>query len=378
MPRPDAPRPAPLQINKIRHDNENRSNERIEDFFNHRQIVGNLNPDDLQTMGELGSGNGGFVTKVKHTPSNQVLARKVIRLEVNAAERNRIMQELEVLKDCKSPYIVGYFGACHRNGEINLFMEYMDGRSLDSILSKTNRIREDILGKITISVIKGLTYLRDRLNIMHRDIKPSNILVNSEGEIKICDFGVSGHLIDSIAQSFVGTRQYMSPERLTGHPYTVQSDIWSLGLTLVELALGIYPIPQHDPMRMYEGEPSPEASKMPVFALMECIVNEPPPTIPGYPIFSVEFKDFVDRCLKKLPEERFDLRTIVQHKFVIKSEQSHVEVSLWVCQVCSGSVASSAPGQLHPSSQQPPRQQQQQPQQQHSPQVFPERLTPAN
>lgn len=350
MPRPDVPRPAPLQINRIRHDHEDLSNERLEDFFNRRQIVGNLNPDDLQTMGELGSGNGGFVTKVTHIPSKQVLARKVIRIEVNLSEKNRIMQELEVLKECNSPYIVGYFGACLRNGEINLFMEYMDGRSLDSILSKTRRIGEDVLGKITVSVIKGLTYLRDKLNIMHRDIKPSNILVNSHGQIKICDFGVSGHLTDSIAQSFVGTRQYMSPERLTGHPYTVQSDIWSLGLTLVELALGIYPIPQHDPMRMYQGEPSPEASRMPVFALMECIVNEPPPTIPGYPIFSVEFKDFVDRCLKKLPEERFDLRTIVQHRFVENSERSEVDVSLWVCQVCSGSVAASIPDQHSPNS----------------------------
>lgn len=336
MPRADVPRPAPLHIDRIRHERDDVSNERSD-----QQIIGNVNPDEFETMGDLGSGNGGYVTKVIHIPSKRVLARKVIRLEVNSAEKNRIMQELEVLKHCNSPYIVEYFGAWHRNGEINLFMEYMDGRSLDSILSKTTRIREDILGKITISVIKGLTYLRDKLNIMHRDIKPSNILVNSSGKIKICDFGVSGHLIDSIAQSFVGTKQYMSPERLTGHPYTVQSDIWSLGLTLVELALGMYPIPQHDPMKMYEGEPSPEASKMPVFALMECIVNQPPPTIPGPPIFSAEFKDFVDRCLKKLPEERFDLRTIVQHTFVIKSEQTHVDVDLWVCQVCSGAVAPS-------------------------------------
>lgn len=355
MPRPDVPRPAPLQIDRIKHDQV----ERLDDFFNREQIVGNLNTDDLQTMCELGSGNGGFVTKVKHIPSNQVLARKVIRVEVNAAERNRIMQELEVLKDCNSPYIVGYFGACHKNGEINLFMEYMDGRSLDWLLTRTRRISEDILGKITISVIKGLTYLRDRLNIMHRDIKPSNILVNSRGQIKICDFGVSGHLIDSIAQSFVGTRQYMSPERLTGHSYTIQSDIWSLGLTLVELALGMYPIPQHDPLKMYEGEPSPEASRMPVFALMDCIVNEAPPTIPGSPIFSVEFKDFVDRCLKKYPQERFDLRTIVQHAFVVKSEQKTVDVGHWVCQVCSGSIASSIPEH----------------QQQHSPQVYPEQTT---
>lgn len=335
MPRADIPRPAPLQIENINTQPVN--NVRIEDFFNRRQTVGNLNPDDLITLGELGHGNGGYVTKVRHIPSNQVMARKIIRLEVNTAERNRIMQELEVLKECNSPYIVGYFDACHRNGEINLFMEYMDGRSLDSILSKTTRIREDILGKITVSVIKGLTYLRDKLNIMHRDIKPSNILVNSHGQIKLCDFGVSGQLIDSTAQTFVGTRHYMSPERLTGHPYTIHSEIWSLGLTLVELALGMYPIPQHDPEAMYRREVQSEANRMPVFALMECIVNEPSPTIPGPPIFSAEFKDFVDRCLKKLPEERFDLRTIVQHDFVVRYERTHVDVDLWVCQVCSGS-----------------------------------------
>ena len=338
-------RPPPIEIRRIEQI-EQPPNERIEDFLNRRQMVGNLNPDDLEFLGDLGSGNGGHVTKVKHRPSNQVLARKVIRLEVNQAERNRIMQELEVLQICDSPYIVGYFAACHRNGEINLFMEYMDGKSLDSMLSKTNRIPEGILGKITVSVIGGLTYLRDKLKVMHRDIKPSNILVNSHGQIKICDFGVSGQLTDSIAQSFVGTRQYMSPERITGREYTVQSDIWSLGLTLVELALGMYPIPQHDPMRMYEGEKPPEANRMPVFELMECIVNQPPPTIPGPPVFSAEFKDFVDRCLKKSPEERFDLRSIRQHAFVIRSEEAVVDVPLWVYQVCTGS-APVVPNQQH-------------------------------
>ena len=68
--------------------------------------------------------------------------------------------------------------------------------------------------EFVFQVLKGLEYLREKHQIIHRDIKPSNILVNSQGEIKICDFGVSGQLIDSMANTFVGTRSYMSPERL--------------------------------------------------------------------------------------------------------------------------------------------------------------------
>ena len=118
------------------------------------------------------------------------------------------------------------------DGEISICMEYMDGGSLDLILKKAGRIPEPYLGKITTAVrenlklqkkkrkyiyspivqqvLKGLSYLRDKHQIIHRDVKPSNILVNSRGEIKICDFGVSGQLIDSMANSFVGTRSYMS------------------------------------------------------------------------------------------------------------------------------------------------------------------------
>ncbi len=94
--------------------------------------------------------------------------------------------------------------------------------------------------------MRGLSYLREQHHIIHRDVKPSNILVNSAGEIKICDFGVSGQLIDSMANSFVGTRSYMSPERLQGSEYSVASDVWSLGLSLLEVSFGIFPIPPPD------------------------------------------------------------------------------------------------------------------------------------
>lgn len=75
------------------------------------------------------------------------------------------------------------------------------------------------------------------------DVKPSNILMRRNGEIKLCDFGASGKLIDSVAHSFVGSRSYMAPERISGQSYNTSSDVWSLGLTLIELATGHYPIP---------------------------------------------------------------------------------------------------------------------------------------
>ena len=90
----------------------------------------------------------------------------------------------------------------------------MDCGSLDLILRKIGKIPESCTRKITYAVLRGLAYLREKHQIIHRDIKPSNILVNSQGEIKICDFGVSGQLIDSMAYTFVGTRSYMAPERL--------------------------------------------------------------------------------------------------------------------------------------------------------------------
>ena len=79
---------------------------------------------------------------------------------------------------------------------------------------------------------------------MHRDVKPSNILVNTEGYIKLCDFGVSTQLVDSIARTYVGTNAYMAPERVIGRDYTIYSDVWSFGLSLCELATGQFPYPQ--------------------------------------------------------------------------------------------------------------------------------------
>ncbi|CAI9733939.1 specificity mitogen-activated kinase kinase 1-like isoform X1 [Octopus vulgaris] len=352
-----------LQQGIMELDLDEKQRKRLEEFLRKKQQIGELTIDDIDKIGELGSGNGGVVLKVRHKSTNLLMAHKLIHLEVKPSVRNQIFRELKVLHECNSPYIVGFYTAFFCDGEINICMEYMDGGSLDLILKKAGRIPEPILGKITIAVMKGLNYLREKHQIMHRDVKPSNILVNSQGEIKICDFGVSGQLIDSMANSFVGTRSYMSPERLQGTQYTVQSDIWSVGLSLVEMAIGRYPIPPPDPEHLdsifgdncmeehreaaMTGKPlkdsrsnvsfqSPPGSDGPrpmaIFELLDYIVNEPPPSLPKGK-FSPEFIDFVDRCLKKNPSERADLQSLKDHPFVRKAEAEPIDVGYWLCKV---------------------------------------------
>ncbi|TRZ23634.1 hypothetical protein HGM15179_003433 [Zosterops borbonicus] len=383
---------------------------RLEAFLTQKQKVGELKDDDFEKISELGAGNGGVVFKVSHKPSGLIMARKLIHLEIKPAIRNQIIRELQVLHECNSPYIVGFYGAFYSDGEISICMEHMDGGSLDQVLKKAGRIPEQILGKVSIAVIKGLTYLREKHKIMHRDVKPSNILVNSRGEIKLCDFGVSGQLIDSMANSFVGTRSYMSPERLQGTHYSVQSDIWSMGLSLVEMAIGRYPIPPPDskelelmfgcpvegdspvtetsprqrapgrpmssygsdsrpPMAIFElldyivneelelmfgcpvegdspvtetsprqrapGRPmssygSDSRPPMAIFELLDYIVNEPPPKLPNG-VFGSEFQDFVNKCLIKNPAERADLKQLMIHAFIKRSEAEEVDFAGWLC-----------------------------------------------
>lgn len=321
--------------------------ERLEAFLAEKRKIGELNAEDFDKLAELGAGNGGVVTKVLHKPSGLIMARKLIHLEIKPSIRNQIIRELKVLHDCNSPYIVGFYGAFYSDGEISICMEHMDGGSLDQILKKADQLPEDILGKITVAVLKGLSYLRDNHKIIHRDVKPSNILVNSRGEIKLCDFGVSGQLIDSMANSFVGTRSYMSPERLQGANYSVLSDIWSFGLSLVEMAIGRYPIPPPEEnskstspshlMRLPPGARPPggvnnDARPMAIFELLDYIVNEPPPKLPsGH--FSDEFSEFVNKCLVKNPSERADLKSLMNHPFIKKSEMMQVDFAGWVCQV---------------------------------------------
>ncbi|XP_014730028.1 PREDICTED: dual specificity mitogen-activated protein kinase kinase 5 [Sturnus vulgaris] len=149
-----------------------------------------------------------------HVRSGKILAVKVIPLDITLELQKQIMSELEILYKCDSSYIIGFYGAFFVENRISLCTEFMDGEYF---------------------VVKGLTYLWS-LKILHRDVKPSNVLVSTRGQVKLCDFGVSTQLVNSIAKTYVGTNAYMAPERISGEQYSIHSDVWSLGISFMEVS----------------------------------------------------------------------------------------------------------------------------------------------
>jgi len=322
------------------------NDELVQQFVSRKDRVGReLSLKDFDELGDIGHGSSGNVTKVKHNPTGLIMARKTIQSDEKSSRL--IANELQLLHECNSPFIVDFYSCVQSiNGAgINIFMEYMDGGSLNHVMKKCGRFSEDILGKVTISVISGVKYLYEKHRIIHRDIKPSNILINSSGEIKLCDFGVSRKVVDSIANTFVGTQTYMAPERAVANEYRVSSDLWSLGLSLVELALGRYPIPppSHEELQEIFGiqfnpalEP-PEQTRNPdvdqhtrqsIFGYIQYIVNEPMPSVP-ISCFSPEFKEFVDACLLK-EDTRPDYKTLETYEYYKRSEKEKVDVGAFV------------------------------------------------
>ncbi|NXC91496.1 MP2K2 kinase, partial [Cercotrichas coryphoeus] len=182
---------------------------RLEAFLTQKAKVGELKDDDFERISELGAGNGGVVTKVQHKPSGLIMARKVTR-DWDLPDLPFFFGWKRSVLNAVHPPPAALFSCWELLCWSFPCSLFQDGGSLDQVLKEAKRIPEEILGKVSIAVLRGLAYLREKHQIMHRDVKPSNILVNSRGEIKLCDFGVSGQLIDSMANSFVGTRSYMS------------------------------------------------------------------------------------------------------------------------------------------------------------------------
>jgi len=306
--------------------------------------------DEVDTLDELGKGNYGTVYKVRHSrpkfrrqgqglagnkargalaekeeevppsptraadagrggTSGIVMAMKEMRLELDDAKFQSIIMELDILHRCISPFIVDFYGAFFQEGAVYICMEFMNGGSIDKLYG--DGIPEGVLRKITLSTTLGLKSLKEEHNIIHRDVKPTNILVNTRGQVKICDFGVSGNLVASIAKTNIGCQSYMAPERISSGgmaqagasagTYSVQSDIWSLGLTIIECALGRYPYPPET----YDN----------IFSQLSAIVDGDPPDLPA-DTFSEVARDFVAGCLNKIPKLRPTYPMLLQHAWL--------------------------------------------------------------
>ncbi|KAL2251072.1 UNVERIFIED_CONTAM: Mitogen-activated protein kinase kinase 2 [Sesamum indicum] len=274
---------------------------------------------DFDAVRVIGKGNGGIVRLVQHKWTGQFFALKVIQMNIEESVRRHIAQELKINQSSKCPNIVICYQCFYDNGTISIILEYMDGGSLTDLLKKVNMIPEPYLAVICKQVLKGLWYLHHEKHVIHRDLKPSNLLINHRGEVKITDFGVSAILASTsdAALSFVGTYKYMAPERISADRYGYRSDIWSLGIVLLECATGEFPY----------LSPQPEGW-INVYELMETIVNEPAPRAPS-DLYSPEFCSFISACVQKDPNDRLSTNELMAHPFITKYDNLDIELAMY-------------------------------------------------
>ncbi|CAO2630934.1 Dual specificity mitogen-activated protein kinase kinase 7 [Lemmus lemmus] len=275
---------------------------------------------DLENLGEMGSGTCGQVWKMRFRKTGHIIAVKQMRRSGNKEENKRILMDLDVvLKSHDCPYIVQCFGTFITNTDVFIAMELM-GTCAEKLKKRMQGpIPERILGKMTVAIVKALYYLKEKHGVIHRDVKPSNILLDERGQIKLCDFGISGRLVDSKAKTrSAGCAAYMAPERIdppdpTKPDYDIRADVWSLGISLVELATGQFP---------YKNCKTD-------FEVLTKVLQEEPPLLPGHMGFSGDFQSFVKDCLTKDHRKRPKYNKLLEHSFIKHYETLEVDVASW-------------------------------------------------
>ncbi|KAI6853887.1 Pkinase-domain-containing protein [Hortaea werneckii] len=278
-------------------------------------------------LGSLGEGAGGAVTRCILKGGRTIFALKIITTDPNPDVKKQIVRELSFNKSCASAHICQYYGAFMDDtaGTIGISMEFCEGGSLDSVYREVKKLGgrtgEKVLGKVAEGVLNGLTYLHSH-RIIHRDIKPSNILLTRSGLVKLCDFGVSGEFgTKGDANTFIGTSYYMAPERITGQSYTITSDVWSLGVTLLEVAQHRFPFPADGTEMM------PRAG---LIDLLTYIVRQPIPKLKDEPErrlkWSEGFKYFIECCLEKEGNKRATPWRMLEHPWMLDMKTKRVDM----------------------------------------------------
>ncbi|XP_045591851.2 mitogen-activated protein kinase kinase kinase kinase 3 isoform X3 [Procambarus clarkii] len=267
--------------------------------------ISRRNPqDEYELIQRIGSGTYGDVYKAKRLITNEFAAIKVIKLEPGD-DFTIIQQEILMMKDCRHPNIVAYFGSYLRRDKLWICMEFCGGGSLQDIYHIIGPLQERQIGYMCRETLRGLEYLH-RMGKMHRDIKGANILLTENGDVKLADFGVSAQITATISKrkSFIGTPYWMAPEvaaveRKGG--YNQLCDIWAVGITAIELAELQPPMFDLHPMRA-------------LFLMSKSGFK--PPTLKDKSKWTQNFHHFVKLALTKNPKRRPTADKLLLHPFV--------------------------------------------------------------
>ncbi|KAM9254303.1 serine/threonine-protein kinase 10 [Dugong dugon] len=265
-----------------------------------------LDPNEVwEIVGELGDGAFGKVYKAKNKETGALAAAKVI--ETNSEEElEDYIVEIEILATCNHPYIVKLLGAYYYDGKLWIMIEFCPGGAVDAIMLELDRgLTEPQIQVICRQMLEALDFLHGK-KIIHRDLKAGNVLMTLEGDIRLADFGVSAKNLKTLQKrdSFIGTPYWMAPEvvmceTMKDTPYDYKADIWSLGITLIEMAQIEPPHHELNPMRV----------------LLK-IAKSDPPTLLTPSKWSAEFRDFLKVALDKNPETRPSAAQLLEHPFV--------------------------------------------------------------
>lgn len=244
--------------------------------------------------------------------TGEQVAIKVIDVE-QCSNWDELHHETKIMASLHHPNIVGIKASFVVNSELWIVMPLL---TVGSCLSLMKRIApqgfkdEIFIATILKETLQGLIYAHENLTI-HRDVKANNILLGGRGEVQLCDFGIAGIVINKTPRhTFTGTPCWMAPEVMentTGHDD--KADIWSFGITAMELGFGYAPYAQYHPMK----------------AMIMTLTDEPP-TIDMYGDdtheFSCKFTSMISCCLKKDPKERPSARQLIKHKFFKQAKDS--------------------------------------------------------